>query len=299
MSIKIYVDSGCGLTLDQIKNHELDLIEMTVNDENKEYRLEIDITESELYERMRQGTVFTSAAGLFKDYLEKFSKDVEEGHSIIYLGLSKGITSSNDAAQMAKNEILSKFTDAKIELIDTRCAVTCIGYTAIRLNMAKKLGYGFEDLVRLANTLSRQMEHIYSVDDMVYLYRGGRISKTKKIMAGMLNIKPVLSVDKDNGKLIAITKVRGEKKLFSEFLNQLTLLSSNHLILDQTVSVVHSDCLEKAEELKQFLETEAGFKDIQISTLGAVIGCHTGPGCLCLFFSKDTIEDERLRHIQL
>jgi DegV family protein with EDD domain len=180
--------------------------------------------------------------------------------------------------------IKADYPEAPIHVIDAKCA--SIGYGLVVLHAAKLAqgGASAEEIIEAATYQAEHMEHIFTVDDLQYLYRGGRVSRTSAFVGGLLNIKPILNVE--DGKLVPIEKLRGSKKVLSRMLEIMEERGTD--IKDQVIGISHGDDLEKAEALSQLIQDKYGISkdNIVIEMVGAVIGAHAGPGTLALFFSN-------------
>lgn len=296
MAVKIYLDTGSSITDELLNKYDLNLIDLFIIDGENSYVEGIDITKSELYHNMRQGKIYKTSSGSYEEYYKKFKSEIKADNEIIYLGLSSGVTGTNDVASMAKQSLLEDYPEAKIFLLDTKNIMSTLTMTAIRLSILRKQEKNVEELYNQAMELSKHMRHIFSVDDMEYLYRGGRVSRTKKVLSGMLNIKPILKVDSKSGKLEPIAKVRGNKNLWKEYMKQMEQESGGEIYQDQTFVIAHADALNEAKDFKRFL-TNQGLEDVVITDIGAVIGCHCGPGTMSIYFHDNTDFPEELRHI--
>lgn len=215
---------------------------------------------------------------------------MEKGNEVISIVLSSGITSSINSARLAKNMLLEEKPDAVIEIIDSKLASYGFGLLARRTVEYINSGMCFKDVVLKINELIDSTITFFTVDDLKYLYRGGRVSAAEKVVGGMLNIKPILIVDKE-GRLVPIEKARGLKKVYKKFVEMVEKETDKDLQKDQLVIIGHSDSLQSALDFKEILESEMGFTNIYIDEIGPVISSHSGPGTLMFSLLKKNIEE--------
>ena len=290
MSIKLLVDSGCDLSQELAKKYDIGILPFTAICNEVEYKDGIDITSKELNERMRKGDVFTTAQISIDGYYKAFLEEVEKGNEVISIVLSSGITSSINSARLAKNMLLEEKPNAVIEIIDSKLASYGFGLLARRTVEYINSGMCFKDVVLKIKELIDSTITFFTVDDLKYLYRGGRVSAAEKVVGGMLNIKPILIVDKE-GRLVPIDKARGLKKVYKKFVEMVEKETDKDLKKDQLVIIGHSDSLQSALDFKEILESEMGFTNIYIDEIGPVISSHSGPGTLMFSLLKKNIEE--------
>ncbi len=291
MGIKLLVDSGCDLSQELAKKYNVGILPFTAICNEVEYKDGIDITSKELNERMREGDVFTTAQIPIDEYYKAFLKETEKGNKVILLVLSSGITSSINSARLAKNMLLDENPNAVIEVIDSKLASYGFGLLVRRTAEYIQNGMDFDDVVLKINELIDSTLTYFTVDDLKYLYRGGRVSAAEKVVGGMLNIKPVLHVDKE-GRLIPIDKARGIKKVYKKFVELTKKEMDPDINKDQLIIVGHSDSLQSALDFKEILANEMGFTNIYIDEIGPVISSHSGPGTLMFTLLKKNLEEE-------
>ncbi|QQK07579.1 DegV family protein [Miniphocaeibacter halophilus] len=293
MALKVIVDSGSDIPEELVEKYDLIMLPLTVISGDKEYSDGVDITSKELTDRMKQGEVFTTSQVTYDQFYNKFKEEIEKGNEIVYIALSAGISGCYNSGVLAMNDILKEYPEASIDVINSNCASLGIGLVAIRAAILVKNGFDSKYIVDKIKFLADNVEHYFTVDDMQYLYRGGRVTATQKILGGMLNIKPMLTVDKGNGKLIPIDKGRGLKQVYRKIISKIKEdIADNNLFKTQTMAIVHSDFLENALELKNMISNELGAENIIVGNIGSTISAHTGPGCIAVFINKKEIGDE-------
>lgn len=284
MTVKIITDSCCDLPPELAAELGLEVLPLLVINEESEYRDQLDITPKGVYDGMREGKIYKTSQVPPHVFEESFERIAREGKSAIYLGFSSELSATFQSARMAKNSISEKYPQIDLELIDTKAASG--GFGMIVYETAKKANEGAskEEVLKTINYFIENIDHIFTVDDIEYLYRGGRISKTSAVLGGMLNIKPVLEVKE--GKLGPVDKVRGRQKALKRILDLIEERAVDKDLSKRKVFIFHGDDPEAAERVKEMITEKFGVSDFYIGLIGAVIGAHTGPGTISVFYSK-------------
>ena len=239
---------------------------------------------SEFYDRMRKGGVAKTAAVNSEAFVGAFKRILDAGDDILYLGFSSGLSTTYNSARIAAQELKDSYPDRKIIVVDTLAASAGIGLIIKNVVDKKNDGATIEEAAAFAEELKYKLCHWFTVDDLVYLKRGGRISPTVAFVGNMLGIKPVLHMDND-GHLINMFKVRGRKTSIAALADKYGELAVDK---DGVAYISNADCLSDAEELKKMLSEKYGAKVEIITDVGTVIGAHAGPGTLALFFVGET-----------
>lgn len=280
MTIQILADSACDLTEAYYKKFSIEMVPLTVHLNNQEYEDGIEISPKKVYDAMRDGAKAQTSQVSPQVFKSLFTSYAKENKPLVYLAFSSELSGTYQTAKMIEQEIKETYPDAPIHVIDTKCA--SIGYGLVVLYAAKlaRNGGGLEDIINQATYHAEHMEHIFTVDDLEYLYRGGRVSKTAAFVGSLLKIKPILHVD--SGKLIPLEKIRGSKKVLSRMI---TIMEERGTDFEnQTIGISHGDDLETAEKLATMIKEKFKVKDVMIEMVGSVIGAHSGPGTIALFF---------------
>ena len=277
----IVTDSSCDLPLDVAQKRGVKVIPLEVNIEGEGTKLnnEIDIKEFYALLRSKKG-VKTSAVNMDK-FIEFFESVIAEDKDVIYIGFSSGLSATFMAAKNAAEELSEKYPDRKIVALDSLCASLGQGLLVTYAARKKKHGASFEDIVKYVENNKLNLCHWFTVDDLFFLKRGGRVSAATAVLGTALQIKPVLHVD-NAGKLINVSKARGRDTAIKALLEKMKSTAIKPQA--QTVFISHGDCIEDANKLADMVRAEFGIKDILISEIGPVIGAHSGPGTLALFF---------------
>jgi DegV family protein with EDD domain len=249
------------------------------NDANTEYTGETMDTKA-FYDKMRSGGIAKTSAINPSGFISIFEKYLERGLDILYLGFSSGLSTTYRSGVLAANELSAKYPEGKILCVDTLCASAGQGLL-LKLAMDKKAsGATIEETRDYAESVKLNVCHWFTVDDLVYLKRGGRVSATTAFVGNMLGIKPVMHVDNE-GHLVNVSKVRGRRAAILAMADKYGEL---HLNDEGYVYISHGDCIADAELLAKTIEEKYGKKTEIITSVGPVIGAHSGPGTLALFF---------------
>ena len=278
----IFTDSACDIKAPTLAEWGVQYMNLSFrfDGEDKEYSNdEMDITE--FYERMRAGGIAKTSAINPQAFSAAFEEILKQGKDILYLGFSSGLSTTYNSAKIAADELLEKYPDRKILTVDTLCASAGQGLLVYFAVQKKNSGATIEEVAQFVEDTRLNICHWFSVDDLVYLKRGGRISPALAFVGGMLGIKPVLHVD-DEGKLVSVSKVRGRKSALSAIADRFGELAQNKS--GGTVYISHGDCLNDVKILEEMLSTRYGVKVDIITDVGTVIGAHSGPGTIALFF---------------
>ncbi|MCW3490932.1 DegV family protein [Dethiobacter alkaliphilus] len=280
MAVRILTDSACDLPKQVVAEYGIDVVPLMVYKDDKEYQDGVTLKPAEMFGRMRQGTIYKTAQVPPGSFLEKFGEYGKNGDSCIYLAFSSELSGTHDSALLARDQLQEAETSLKLDIIDTKCASMGFGLVVYLAARMAKEGKSHAEIVAAAQENAQHMEHIFTVDDLEYLYRGGRVSRTAAFVGGILNIKPVLHVQ--DGRLIPVEKARGRKKAIKRMVEIMGERGSN--FKEQVIGISHGDDLAAAEELKTLLEQQYGCRKFIINDVGCAIGAHSGPGTLALFF---------------
>lgn len=278
----IFVDSACDISCDLLNEWGVKYCSLSLvfNDDPKEYS-DHEIPASEFYNKMRNGAQPKTSAANMGKFFDAFESIVSDEKDILYLGFSSGLSATCNFAREAAEEIRAQYEGSKIVVVDSLCASAGYGLLLKLLVDKKAAGASIDELADYAENTKLNVCHWFTVDDLKYLKAGGRISATTALVGGMLNIKPVMKMD-NNGKLISVSKVRGRRaalKAIADLYSETALDKK-----DGIVFISHGDCIDDANSLADMLKENSG-ATVQITTyVGPVIGSHSGPGTLALFF---------------
>ena len=286
MAITILADSACDLPLSFYKENNVTLIPLQVHLDGKNYEDILTINPKEVFQAMVNGkSPKTSQVSPdhFLDIFTQFAKEKKQG---IYIAFSSELSGTYQTAVMILNQVKEEYPDMDLEIIDTKCAALGVGMIVQQAADMAAAGSSKEEILARVHFLSNHMEHLFTVGDLEYLARGGRISKASALVGGLLNIKPLLNVE--DGKLVPLEKIRGKKKLIKRTLELMNERGKD--LASQTIGICHGDAEESALEWKEAIQQETGATQFVIHSIGSVIGAHTGPGTIGIFFLNDTPE---------
>ncbi|KEK23074.1 DegV family protein [Bacillus gaemokensis] len=284
MSVKIITDSAADLPKELLQAYNIDLIPLRVYDEAEtEYLDGVTLESVQLLQKMREGEVYKTSLPSLETFQETFVTYAKQGTPCIYLAFSSELSGTYQSSVVIKEEVKETYTDFDLEIIDTKCASLGQGLVVLEAAKMAKEGASKEEILNRIAFLTKHMEHIFTVADLQYLVRGGRLSKVAGFIGGLLNIKPILNVDE--GKLVPLEKVRGRKKVLSRIVD--IMEERGKELKGQTIGITHGDDLETANALKALITEKFGCEVFIVNTIGAAIGAHTGPGALTLFFLNE------------
>ncbi|AEA16539.1 MULTISPECIES: DegV family protein [Bacillus] len=284
MGVKIITDSAADLPVELLQAYDIDLIPLRVYDEAEtEYLDGVTLESVTLLQKMREGAVYRTSLPSLETFQEKFVSYAKEGNPCIYLAFSSELSGTYQSSVVIKEEVKETYVDLDLEIIDTKCASLGQGLVVLEAAKMAKDGASKEDILNRVDFLMNHMEHIFTVADLQYLVRGGRLSKVAGFIGGLLNIKPILNVEE--GKLVPLEKVRGKKKVLSRIVDIMEERGKD--LKGQTIGMTHGDDLETAEALKALITERFGCEVFIVNTIGAAIGAHTGPGVITLFFLNE------------
>ncbi len=252
MGIKIITDSACDLTKEYIESENIGLVSLILNLNGKLIKDDLGktLTYKEFYTEMRKGATPTTSQINSYDFEEEFIKHIKNGDSIIYISLSSNLSGTFNSANIAKNNLIEEYPDAKIYLVDSLSVSVGQGFLVEKACDMRNNGLNAEEIVNWLEENKRKVVHSILIDDLNHLKRGGRISSTTATIGGLLNIKPTLYID-DDGKLVQGEKIKGKKKALRFLVNEVKERAIN--TENETLYICHGDCLEEAETLKNMI----------------------------------------------
>ncbi len=280
-SYRILTDSSADLPESLVGSLGLEAIQLDVMFEGGDPMPNNTVDIKDFYAKLRAKQVATTSAVNIERFLQFFEPVLAAGEDIIYLGFSSGLSGTFNAAFVAAGELSEKYPERKIYAVDTLCASTGQGLLVYNAVQKKNEGADIDALRDYVENTKLKLCHWFTVDDLFFLKRGGRVSAATAIAGTLLQIKPVLHVD-NAGKLVNVTKAKGRRASIDTMFEKMKTTGVD--IKNQVVAICHGDCIEDAEYLAGKIREEFFPKDIIISYTGAVIGSHSGPGTLALFY---------------
>ena len=280
----IVTDSSADLSHEMVQTLGVEVLPLAFTMEGKtyyNYTDNRDMAPKEFYRRLASGTVATTNAVNVGQAIEGIEPLLQAGRDVLVLAFSSGLSATFQSSKLAVEELSEKYPERKLYTVDTLCASLGQGLLVWYAAQERKKGRTIEEVRDWAEANKLKLCHQFTVDDLHFLKRGGRISATTAVVGSMLQIKPVLHVD-DEGHLINIGKARGRQSSLKALVDKMekTVTEAGK----QTVFISHGDCLEDAEAVAQMVRERFGTQDIRINYVGPVIGAHSGPGTLALFY---------------
>ena len=284
MSFVLLTDSSADLSAEMVRELDIQVLPLTftLNETNYcNYPDNRDMDPHLFYEKLRAGEVATTAAVNMAQYTEMLEPLLQAGQDVLVLAFSSGLSATCNSFQIAAQELAEQFPERKIIVVDTLCASLGQGMLVYQAAKLRQQGRTMEEVRDWAEANKLRQCHWFTVNDLFFLKKGGRVSAATAVVGTMLQIKPVLHVDNE-GHLINVAKARGRKASLLALVDKVGELADDPA--GQTMFISNSDCAEDAQFVADEIKQRYGTKEIIINSIGPVIGAHTGPGCVALFF---------------
>lgn len=281
MSYQIITDTCCDFPADMYAELGLGVVPLSVLYKGENYTSYTEAWLKNMFDGLREGEKATTAAANPEDWSNVIEPVLAAGNDALVLAFSSGLSTTYQSAVIAANELMEKYPQQKVNVVDTLCASLGQGLFVYYACKKRDEGLSLEDLTAWCEENRLHLCHWFTVDDLMYLKRGGRVSAATALVGTMLQIKPVLHVDNE-GHLINVSKARGRKasiEALAKKMGQTGLPGAN-----DTVFICHGDCAEDAKYLEELVKRDYGVKNVFTYYVGAVIGSHSGPGTLALFY---------------
>jgi DegV family protein with EDD domain len=284
MSYKIITDSAANLTDEQIKDFDTEIISLKYNIDGKDYDSYIKGVKTDfspVYKLLREKAMITTSLANRGDCDKVILPVLQSGEDVLVLAFSSGLSGTCQNIKLAAEDYKEMFPDRKIFVVDSLCASMGQGMLVYYVSKLKAEGKTIEEAAEWAENNKLSIAHIFTIDDLFFLKRGGRLSGTSAVVGSLLGIKPLLHMA-DDGKLYVTGKVRGRKATLEFLADSLGEKGIN--IKEQEIFIVHGDCLEDAKTLGKMILDKYKVKGITYNILDPVIAAHAGPGTLAVFF---------------
>ena len=281
MNYQIITDSGCDLPNDMLQQLGLKMVSLSLHFRGETLADSVSDDTKAFYDAMRSGEVASTSAVNPDGWATVMEPVLAGGQDVLVIAFSSGLSTTYQSAVIAANELAEKYPNQKIRVVDSLCASLGQGLLCWYACKKRDEGLSLEELTDWLEEHKLNLCHWFTVDDLVYLKRGGRVGAATALVGTLLNIKPVLHVDNE-GHLISVSKVRGRKASIQAMADQMAKLALPGE--NDFISICHGDCREDAELLAEMLKERLGVKEVFIGYTGAVVGSHSGPGTLALFF---------------
>lgn len=285
MNFEIVTDSSSNLTEEMIEEYGLHILPLTFMIDNEEYHSYLKGAHTDLaqfYTMMREGKVITTSLPHIQESEELLESILKEGRDILYIGFSSGLSGTFEAIDLLLRELATRYPERTIRSVDTLAASGGEGLLVWHAAQRAMHGKSIDEVYEWLESSKLNLAHWFTVDDLMFLFRGGRVSKTSAWAGTVLNIKPVMHVDNE-GHLIPLEKVRGRKRSLNALVDHMEKTALQP-VNEQMVFITHGDCIEDAEYLADQVRNRLGVENIVINYVDPVIGAHSGPGTMALFF---------------
>ena len=281
MAYQIITDSCCDLPRNIKEQLQLTCIDITLMFRDRVWTDTSAEGLKTVYDGLRTGEVATTAAANPQDWASVIEPVLADGRDALVLAFSSGLSTTYQSAVIAAQELQEKYPERTVKVVDTLCASMGQGLLVWYACHQQQAGKSLEEVCAWCEDNKLNLCHWFTVDDLMFLKRGGRVSATTAVLGTMLNIKPILHVD-DEGHLIKVSTARGRKASIDALAAKAaaTALPGQN----DTMFISHGDCQEEAEYLAKVLKEKHGVKEVIIGYIGGVIGSHSGPGTMALFF---------------
>lgn len=280
----ILTDSSCDLPASMAAEMQIEVLPLTLDLDGECYKNYLDGREIEFhdfYECAKTAKSMKTSAVNQQQFMDIMEPLVAAGNDVLYLGFSSGLSGTYNASVLAATELNEKYPNSKIITVDTLCASLGQGLFVYLCWKEKQAGKTIDEVAAYAEQIKLNLAHWFTVNDLFFLKRGGRVSATTAIVGSALAIKPVMHVDNE-GHLIKVSTARGRKASIRALLSEMEKTGVD--ISNQHIFISHGDCEEDANYLASLIREKFGVNEITINYVGPVIGAHSGPGTLALFF---------------
>ncbi|MCL1830183.1 MAG: DegV family protein [Oscillospiraceae bacterium] len=284
---KLYTDSTCDLPGEIVEAYDITVVPTEVylsSERYLDFPDERELNKKEFFEVVKGGVMPSTAVIPPARFYEYFEQDIQQGFDILYIVFSSGLTTTKQNALIAVDDLSEIYKDGSITIIDSLSASLGEGLLVYHAAKLKQQGKTIEEIVEKIEQIRQRLCVWFTVDDLQQLKRGGRISPTAAAVGGALNIKPLIFIDND-GKLVSVERVRGRKAALDTLVNKVKTGAVDSP--EQTIFIVHANCSEECDYLKQQIESQIEVKEIVIGMMGPVIGAHTGAGAIGLAYLSE------------
>lgn len=280
----IMTDSCCDLTDQMARDLELEVLPLTMHMDGQDYPNDLAgtaISNQEFYKRIRAGKLATTSAVNVGQFQDAMRQVLEGGRDIVCVCFSSALSTTYQSAVIAAEDLRAEFPEAEIHVVDSLSASLGQGLLLYLAVEQKRKGLTAAELAKWVEDNRLTVCHWFTVDDLNFLKRGGRVSATTALLGTMLSIKPIMHTS-DEGKLVPVSKARGRKAAIAALLDKIEALGIHPE--KQTMFICHADCEEDAKAVAQTIQDRFGTPTVHINYIGPVIGSHTGPNTMGIFF---------------
>ncbi len=279
-----FADSTCDLPDSIYKELKINVINLTYQVDGIDYDETNNLPIEEFYSKIRTGSISKTSQITPSKFEKIFTEVAKTGKDILYIAFSSGLSGTYNSAKIAAENVKENFPNIKIRIIDSLCASLGEGLLVYKAAKLANKGKTLDEVADWTEKHKLHLCHMFTVDNLMYLHKGGRVSKTSAIAGSILGIKPGLHVDNE-GHLIPLSKVRGRKQSLNWLIENMEKRIGEWK--NDTFAICHGDCIEDAKYVAKIVKEKFKIKNVIINHTGIVIGSHSGPGTMALFFLGD------------
>lgn len=283
----ITTDSTVDLPKAFLEEKKVNILRLSYIIDGTTYQDMGELSCKEFMDKIREGAMPTTSQVNPEQAKDMFEEVVKEGKDILHIAFTSGLSGTYNSERIAAEELMEEYPDAKIVVIDSLCASMGQGLLLYKALELRDAGKSMDEIATWVEANKLNVCHTVAIDDLYHLHRGGRVSKASAVVGSVIGIKPILQIDEE-GRLAVIAKERGRKKSLISLINRMEEQSKG--FENNVAMIVHGDCEEDAEFLKKQMKERFGIDNVIINGIGAVIGSHTGPGVIAVFFMGEKIK---------
>lgn len=285
-TFKILTDSTSDLPKSYYTEHNIGVVYLSCLLDGVTYNKENELDVCEFYDKLRSGSMPTTSQVNPEEAKAAILEALQESREILYIAFSSGLSGSYQSARIAATEVLEEQPDAKIEVIDSLCASLGEGLLVHKAVQMRDAGSSMEETAEYLRSNRQHLVHVFTVDDLFHLYRGGRVNKATALLGSAIGIKPLMHVDEE-GHLVAVGKIRGRKKSLLGLVDMMEAQIGSYRTKNDIIFISHGDCAKEAQIVADEVKKRFGYETYLIHPVGPVIGAHSGAGTMALFFWGD------------
>jgi DegV family protein with EDD domain len=294
--LQIITDSACDLPRKLAADHNIHIIPFIVHINDEEYVDGETIEPEAVYQAIREGKRTSTSQVPAEFFWNTFTKYAEQGARCLYIAFSSKLSGACNTARMVAKEVKRRYPKFELTICDSLSGSMAQGLIALEAAQLSAAGSADEEVIARVNIRSQNnVEHVFTVDDLGHLHRGGRLRWTSAVMGTVLKVKPILHVV--DGQMLLLQKVRGKTAALKRIVELVRERSLGNA--EQLVGITHADDWEAAEKLQEMLRTTLGYKNFLVNMVGSVLGCHIGLGGVAAFFVNKNADVPNLPHASL
>mgnify|MGYP000850267828 CR=1 FL=1 len=277
--VKIITDTACDLTIDFLKENGIKIVPMTINFADRSYEDGFDLHRDEFYRLLAMSTKLpTTAQPTPGAFLKIMQEIMEQGDEALVITISTGMSGTYESAIMAQEQLKDK---ERVAVFDSRTASLGQGLLVLKAMEMAEAGLSKKEMIKELAQIRSRLFSVFTLDTLEYLQKGGRISKVQAIVGDVLNVKPILEVNRE-GQIVPREKVRGRRRALKRLLE--IMAEEGRELYKQLITIGYSRCEEEANSFAEEVKKLYNVKKIRIGEISSTVGTHTGPGCLVVFF---------------